>query len=183
MGLEKVIERIEEEGAEKITGILQDAERQAAEILRAAQKTLDALSLKRKQESEKQMETWRMQERSGMEIEAKKIRLNAEKDILNQTYQECLAALQSLPHEKMLSSLLKKVKEEMPEAAVIYSNKRDEGLVRSLSRLTHGGTMECLGGIVVENTDRTVKLDYQYETIAASVWDQYLKGIAEKALR
>lgn len=183
MGLEKVIERIEEEGAEKITGILQDAEQQATEILRTAQKTRDAMSLKRTHESEKQIETWRMQERSRMEIEAKKIRLNAEKDILNQTYQECLAALQSLPHEKILSFLLKKAKEEMPEAAVLYSNRRDEGLVRSLSRLTYEGNVECLGGIVVENKDKTLKVDYQYETIAASVWDHYLKEIAEQLLR
>ncbi len=41
------------------------------------------------------------QEASSVEIEAKKIRLNAEKDILTQTYQECLKALSTLPHEKI----------------------------------------------------------------------------------
>ena len=48
----------------------------------------------------------------------------------------------SLPHEKIISSLLKNVKEELPEAAYIYSNKRDEPLVRSLSTLSYGGSIE-----------------------------------------
>ncbi len=123
------------------------------------------------------------QEHSGVEIEQKKIRLIAEKDILQITYQECLAALQTLPHEKIISSLLQNMKKEMPESAVIYSNKRDESAVRSQTKLTYGGNLDCLGGIVVENTEKTMKLDYRYETIAATVWDQCLKEIAEKLFR
>ena len=111
------------------------------------------------------------------------IRLNTEKDILNITYQECLIALSSLSHEKVISSLLKSIKEELPEAAYIYSNKRDAPLVRSLSTFSYGGSIECLGGIVVENKDKTMKIDYRYEMIAETVWDRSLKEIAEKLFR
>jgi hypothetical protein len=44
MGLEKVIERIEKEGEDKITGILQDAEKQAALLLQNAQQRIDELN-------------------------------------------------------------------------------------------------------------------------------------------
>jgi vacuolar-type H+-ATPase subunit E/Vma4 len=33
---------------------------------------------------------------------------------------------------------------------------------------------------VVENKEKTMKLDYRYEMIAETVWDRSLKEIAEK---
>ena len=104
----KVIENIQKEGKEKVTSILQDAEKQAALILETKQKMIDEASVKKKLELEKQINLLKIQEESSVEIEVRKIRLNAEKDILLQTYQECLKTLPSLPHETIISSLTKK---------------------------------------------------------------------------
>jgi V/A-type H+-transporting ATPase subunit E len=183
MGLEKVIEKIQKEGTEKITVIINDAEKQAAQILQTKQKMLEELSTKKKQELEKQIESLKTQEASGIEIEVKKIRLNAEKDVLETTYKESLQALSALPHKKMISYLLKKIEKELPEAATIYSNKRDEPFVRSQASITYGGSIETLGGIIVENKEKTLQLDYRYETIADLVWDRSLKEIAEKLFK
>jgi V/A-type H+-transporting ATPase subunit E len=180
MGLEKVIEKIQREGKEKTTDILQDAEKQAAQILQAKQRTLDEVSAQKKKELEKQIQALKTQEASSVEIEIKKIKLNAQKDMLNQTYQECLNALSTLPHEKMISFLLKKVEKELPEAAYVYSNKRDELTVLSQTKIEYGGQIEALGGIIVENREKTLKVDLRYETVAAFVWDHSLKEIAEQ---
>jgi len=180
MGLEKVIENIQKEGKEKINSILHDAETQANQILQKKQKTIDEAAVKKKQELEKHIDLLKTQELSSGEIEVKKIRLNAEKDILTQTYQECLNALSALPHEKILSFLLKKAKQELPEAAFVYSNARDESIVRSLTTVSYAGTMDALGGIILENKDKTLKLDYRYEMIAEIVWERSLKEIAKK---
>jgi V/A-type H+-transporting ATPase subunit E len=180
MGLEKVIENIQKEGKEKITSILQDAEKQATQILQSKQKMIDEAVEKKRQELEKQITLLKTQEESSVEIEVKKIRLNAEKDILAQTYQECLQALSKLPHEQILSFILKKTKTELPEAAYVYSNTRDETLIRSLTNIPYGGTIDILGGIIVENKEKTLKIDYRYETIAELVWERSLKEIAKK---
>src|SRR5512136_1925552 len=126
MGLDNVIDNIQKEGKEKITHILQDEEKQAALILEAKQKTIAEASVKRKQELEKQIDVLKTQEESSIEIEIKKIRLNAEKDILSQTYQECLQTLSSLPHKTIISSFLKNISKDLPDAACIYSTIRDE---------------------------------------------------------
>jgi V/A-type H+-transporting ATPase subunit E len=180
MGLDKVIENIQKEGKEKVTHILQDAEKQAVLMLEAKQKMIDEASVKKKQELEKQIDVLKTQETSSVEIEVKKIRLNAEKDILSETYQECLKTLSSLPHETIISSLLKNAHKELPEAAYIYSNTRDEPIVRSLTKIPYGGSIDTLGGIIVENKEKTLKIDYRYETIAELVWERSLKGIAKK---
>ena len=179
MGLEKVIEQIEKDGEEKTRKLLQDTEKQAAQILHTMQRELEEKSVQKKQETEKQVTALQTQEKSAVEIEAKKIRLHAEKDILTSTYQQCLASLKSLPHETILSALVRNIQKEMPEAAVIYSNKRDEPVVRSLTTLRYGGAIECLGGVIAENTEKTLTVDFRYETIAADVWEHSLKEIAQ----
>jgi V/A-type H+-transporting ATPase subunit E len=183
MGLDKVIERIEKEGDEKAKSIIHDAENQVKDIIKKAKITINETSVRKKQELEKQNETLKTQEQSSIEIEAKKIRLNAQKEILDKVYQDCLNALLSLPHEKILTSFLKKVKEEMPGAMYIYSNKRDEPLVRTISNLTYVNNIDCIGGIVIENKDKTLEIDYRYETIAMMIWDRYLGEIADKLFR
>lgn len=180
MGLEKVIENIQKEGKEKIRSILQDAEKQAAQIIQTKQKNIDDTAQKKRTELEKQITLLKTQEESSVDIEVKKIRLNAEKDILTQTYQECLSALSGLPHEKILSSLLTKTKTELPEAAFVYSNTRDKHLIQSLTKIPYGGSIDTLGGIIVENKEKNLKLDYRYETIAERVWEHSLKEIAKK---
>ena len=179
MGLEKVIEQIEKDGEEKIRNLLSDAEKQAAQILLTTQKELEGKRVSKKQETEKQIQALQTQEKSAVEIEAKKIRLNAQKDILAAAYQQCLVSLQSLPHETILAALVRNIQREMPEAAVIYSNKRDETVVRSLSKLQYGGIIDCLGGVIAENADKTLTVDFRYETIAAAVWERSLKEIAQ----
>jgi V/A-type H+-transporting ATPase subunit E len=180
MGLEKVIEQIEKDGEEKTRSLLQDSEKQAAQVLQTMQRDLEEKGVQKKQETEKQIAALQTQEKSAVEIEAKKIRLNAEKDILASTYQQCLTSLESLPHETILAALVRTVQKEMPEAAVIYSNKRDEAVVRSLSTLRYSGVIECLGGVVAENSDKTLTVDLRYETIAATVWERSLKEIAKE---
>jgi V/A-type H+-transporting ATPase subunit E len=179
MGLEKVIEQIQQEGDEKIKNLLQEAERQAAHILETANKELEEQSVQRKQETQRQLLALKTQEKSATEIEAKKIRLTAEKDILTQTYQLCLASLASLPPGPLLTALVRNIQQELPEAAVIYSNARDEAAVRSLSTLRYGGTIDCLGGVVAENAEKTLTVDFRYERIAAVVWERFLKEIAQ----
>ncbi len=180
MGLEKVIDQIERDGEEKISSLLLDAEKQANQLLQKTRKEIEESQKQRTAEVERHITTLRAQEKSAVEIEAKKIQLNAKKDILAETYQRCLASLQSLPHEKILSALVKSLRNELPEAAVIYSNKRDEKSIRSLTNLAYGGSIECLGGLIAENKEKTMTVDFRYETIAAALWDHALKEIAEQ---
>jgi V/A-type H+-transporting ATPase subunit E len=180
MGLDKVIENIQKEGKEKVNEILHNAEIQAAQILQSKQQVIEETAVKKRQELEKYIEQLKAQELSSVEIDVKKIRLNAEKDVLTHTYQECLKALSTLPHDKILSILLKKASQEFPEAAFIYSNPRDESLVRSLTKISYAGTIDTIGGIILENQEKDLTLDYRYEIIAELVWEQSLKEIASK---
>lgn len=183
MGLEKVIDRITREGDEKIRTILLDAEKEAADLLHQTQTTMEKLLTTKRQETDLQIQMQKTQEFSSIEIEVKKIQLIAEKEILETTYRECLQALEELSHEQVLLALLKQIPKELPDAEVIYSNKRDERYILSKSSYKFAGTIDCIGGFIAENHDKTMKLDYRYEKLADMVWDHSLKEIAKKLFR
>jgi V/A-type H+/Na+-transporting ATPase subunit E len=183
MGLDKVINRVEHEGDETIKKLIADAEKQAEETLAKARQQANELISKRRAETDKHVKALRIQEENSLEIETKKIRLNAEKEALQAAFRYCLNALQEQPPEKILKDLLARAQRELPDATFVSSNNRDAPIVKALSKLTYSGTVDCLGGIIVENKDRSLKLDLRYETIATTVWDAHLKELADQLLR
>ena len=183
MGLESVIERIESEAKTEIKKIESEGESEAERIISEAQTNAEKFIASKAVENHRQIEILIAQERSGAELEVKKIRLSVEKEILEKTFAECLVSLTSLQHEKIIASLAEKIRREMPESSVIYSNKRDEKVARSLQGFTYGGTIDCIGGLVAENNDKTVRMDCRYETIAQNIWNSSLKEIAAVLLR
>lgn len=183
MGLDTVMTRVQKEGDQTIKTILADAEKQANETLAKAAHAADEFLAAKRVETDKAIKALRVQEENSLDIETKKIRLNAEKEILQAAYRHCLTALQEQSTEKILAALLAKAAKELPDAAYVSSNAHDAPTVRNLTKLTYAGTIPSLGGIVVENMDHTLKLDLRYETIAASLWDQHIKEIADLLLR
>jgi V/A-type H+/Na+-transporting ATPase subunit E len=183
MGLEQVLEKIQKEGERDILRIHQEGELQADEILAQMKKKIQDLTKLRRDETEKMIRNLHIQEQSISELEAKKIRLNAEKEVLDETYQQCLESLQKLPHEHLIKSLLSKAKKELPDALYISSNQRDETLIRSLTNFTYKNHVDCLGGFILENQDGSLRLDYRYETLARQVWNTNLKNIVNILFR
>lgn len=183
MGLDNVITRVEHEGDKTVKKLISEAETQAEATLQNARRHAEELLAKKKEETDRQIKTLKIQEENSLEIEKRKIRLNAEKEVLQAAFHSCLEALQKLPADTALRALLAKASRELPDAAYISTNTRDAPVVRSLSKLAYAGSIDCVGGIIVENKDRTMKLDLRYETIASTVWDAHLKEIADTLLR
>jgi len=183
MGLDNVITKVQHDGDETAKKLISDAETQAEKTLADARRHAEELLAKKKEETDRQIKALKIQEENSLEIEKKKIRLNAEKDVLQAAFRNCLTALQGLPRDKILMALLAKAGKELPDAAYVSANAKDAPVVRQLSKLQYAGTIDCQGGIIVENKDRTLKLDLRYETLAASVWDAHLKEVATLLLK
>jgi V/A-type H+-transporting ATPase subunit E len=62
----------------------------------------------------------------------------------------------------------------------VYCNEKDSGLVKIMSgHFKFAGTINCIGGIVVESLDKTITLDYRYETIIEEIWIDSMKKVSE----
>ncbi len=48
-----------------------------------------------------------------------------------------------------------------------------------MTRLAYMGETDCIGGLVIENDDGSIRLDFTYDRILDDVSDQSLKQISE----
>lgn len=180
MGLEKVVHDIEARARTHSDEIIKNAEHEARLILneaseRAAKAESDAIaSLK------KDFEQRRAHELAKAEIEAKKLVLNAQKEILVSVREKAKQQLEALPDDvnrKILDSLLQEAEKDLQKGHLFCSDK-DKGFLSAFKAFSYKGGAKG-GGILVENLDQTVRLDLRYPTLLEDVWDKNTGEIAK----
>jgi V/A-type H+-transporting ATPase subunit E len=180
MGLDIVVKDIQNGAQSEVSRIKAEADAKVAEIIneaRNAQKKMLGDSLAQTEEDIKNLH---QQLISSANLEVKRIRLNKRKDLLDQVYNKAYESIKSMPAskaEKLLSVLIDK---HEADGVRIYSAKNSEALVKKLSSLSYAGNIDdSIGGIVLENEDGTVRLDYTYDSILKNVYERSLKQISD----
>jgi len=177
MALEKVAEQVAAEGRAEARQIAEDAKAQAQAIVAEARAKAGELREQELIRARQQAARLRQRDLSAANLEAKKAKLNAEKEALAQVKASFLAALGEMPQarrEKVLAKLA--LKASFPGGRV-FASARDAEAVRRLSKLQYGGDIDCLGGMVTENEDGSVSLVYTFDTIGEDVWAQDSKRV------
>jgi V/A-type H+-transporting ATPase subunit E len=122
----------------------------------------------------------RRQELSSAELEAKKIVLNKRKDILNRTFEETLKELSTMD-QKEKSHLYKKIVadgKKVIHKPNVFIPKGEADLLAGLRGCESLTETEMGSGLILENEDGSVRLDYRFKTILESIWDRDMKNIS-----
>ena len=178
MGLDKVVEEVLSSGRERRDDILAEAKEEADGILAAARAELEDYTRSKEREARGRIERMRAQEQQGSELEVRRLELAMRRELLSlveTAARERLSALPRARNEALLRALLATAK--MPDGRV-HSNATDEPLVRALSALRYAGNVKCLGGVVVESSDGTVREDLTYDTLLRETNESSLGDIA-----
>ncbi|MFU8767560.1 MAG: V-type ATP synthase subunit E family protein, partial [Candidatus Methanoperedens sp.] len=61
----------------------------------------------------------------------------------------------------------------------VYSRSEDKAVVNKLTKLKYAGEIDCIGGVVIENEDGRVYLDFKYDTILKETSEQSLKQVSD----
>jgi V/A-type H+-transporting ATPase subunit E len=188
MGLEAVIQDIQEKGNKEVEAIRQETQAEVQKILKGAQEHVVELKITAEKEIQEHIQRMFSQEDSAANLIVKRQLLNAQKEVLDQVYGVTLRALSGLPatfHREVLAGLLHQAAKDVMEG-LVFVNKRDVPLVKelitedkTLSGFHYGGTAEIEGGILVETADKSVKLDLSYRTFLDRVWETGLKDAAD----
>lgn len=179
MGLETVVKDITDAAQKEaakvsdathndIESILNDAEKQSLKIKG------DAVA-----DAEERVAKMEVQELASAKLEIKRMQLNVRKEVLDTTFAQALDAISSLDEAKNNELLKELISRYSSNGTKIYSNKRDEAVVKQLAALEYAGNIDCIGGIVIENNDGTVKLDYTFDTICDGVFESALKQTSD----
>ncbi len=182
MGLENVIQDILDRGKRDSDAIIAQGTSEADATRMEAQRKVDAKRDARMKEVERASARMKQQEISSAHLDAKKVRLNAQKDLLDEVKLRAFKALGNLPQEKNFACLKALIAKAGREFSIgnIYCNEKDASFVKiSSTHFKFAGTINCIGGIVVESIDKTVTLDYRYETILEDLWTNSMKKVSD----
>lgn len=179
MGLEIVVKDIQDGAQAEVSRINADAEAKASEFINEARDTQKKMLGDNLAKVEDDLQKLNQQIISSANLEVKRIALNKRKELLDTVYNQTVEKIESLPaskNEELIKFLIDKYE---ADGAKIYSSKDSEEFIKKSSSLIYAGNIKSIGGIVLENEDGTIKLDYTYDLIVENVYERSLKPISD----
>lgn len=177
MGLEAVKEEIIRDARKQEESLLAEAREEANKLVEAAEKQAGEFKEKSELEAKRLMDVIKKQELASAELENKKMLLEAKKQIIDAVFAEAekkISELDSKKRGEYIKNLLEKAKSDI-EVAKAYCSKKDANLLKGVNTEVMG----ILGGLIAENKDGTVRVDYSFETILQNIKENELQNISK----
>jgi V/A-type H+-transporting ATPase subunit E len=180
MALDEVIGNITEGAQAQAKALIQEAEKDKASILQQAEEKVNAKRLAQQKELEVSLKRLKQQEISSAELEAKRIVLNAKKDVLDRSFQVALSSLLNMDEGnrgRMYRKILG-VGTTVIKSPVVYCPRGESKLISGMAGLGKVEEIDMEAGVILEDASGTVRLDYRFRVILESVWDKELKNVS-----
>jgi V/A-type H+-transporting ATPase subunit E len=179
MGLDKLVEDILRKGQEQAREIIRQGEAERDAQVGSAEGEIEESREKALRKTEARIAQLEKHELSSAELESRKILLSAQREVLEDLKERSLAELAAYPPDKrraLYAKLFATAKNVLGDCYV-YSNEADSAAIEPPPGITSEGIMDCVGGLVFESKDRSVRLDYRFETMLEEVWSQKMNEI------
>lgn len=177
MGLEAVKEEILNSAKERANSVIAEARKEAGRVAKEAEKKIEATREKNEAETKKLMDAIKRQELSSAEFENKKMLLEAKKQAIDDVFMGAKKKLEGLDDQKReayIKKLLEKVKSDI-EVGYVYCSKKDARFIKGHKAENIG----IIGGLMAENKDMTIRVDYSFETMLQGIKDSELQSISK----
>ena len=175
MGLEVVKEEIISSAKEQANSLLAEARKEANKIMKEAEKEVEVIKEKSEAETKKVIEIIKLQEISSAELENKKKILEAKKQVIEGVFSEAKNRVEKLDEKRReyyIKKLIEKVKSEL-EAAHMYCNKKDIKFLKGFE----AEHINIAGGLIAENKEKSIRVDYSFDTMLENIKDMELQNI------
>lgn len=175
MGLETVKDEIIRNANEQAKALVAEARSKASKIVKEAEKKIEELKEKSDAEVKKRTDIIKMQELASAELENKKMLLEAKKQLIDEVFAEVQKKVEKLDNKKRkeyIEKLLERAKKDI-EVKYVYCNKKDLKLLQDFNP----EAMDITGGLIAENEDKTVRVDYSFNTTLDSIKEKELQSI------
>jgi V/A-type H+-transporting ATPase subunit E len=188
MGLEAVVGDIRAKGQKEADAIREETKAEVNGILQTSQLKAEKIKLAVEESVTKQVQHIESQELSAANLVVKRERLNTQKALLDEVYQNALDSVLKLPdsfHREAIKSLLSDAKKQIPEG-IVHCNARDMKALKELIAQENlfkgysvGNEVDIEGGVMVESNDGSLQLDLSYRTFLNMVWETGLKDASD----
>lgn len=179
MGLENVVEDILKSARDEVSGIIAERDAEVTSIIEVSKRKGERITGELVASAEVEAGRISKQELSGANLEVRRMILNMRKEILDETYRQALKRIRELDNTSLLRSLINA--QSGGDATRVYSHQQDRPTVEQLctdQSINYAGDIDCIGGILLENDDGTVRLDYTFDTIMDEVNERSMKQVS-----
>ena len=176
MGLEAVKDEIIANAKEQKEALIAEAKKEAQRIMKEAESRVAEFKEKAETEAKKLIEMMKRQETASAELESKKLILEAKKEAVESVFNEARKRVEKLSgkqKEEHMNRLLEKAKKDI-EVTKVYCSKNDAKLVKGF-KAEHS---DIIGGLIAENADGTVRVDYSFDTLLQDIKENELQKIS-----
>ena len=177
MGLEAVKDEILRQTKEREIALTAEARKEGARIMREAQNAADELKEKSDLNTKRMLEHIKSQELAAGELEIKKMLLEAKRQIIENVFAEARKKIEHLDDKKreyLIKRLLERAHQEI-EARYFYCSHKDLKFLKPFNP----EIVDMLGGFMAENEERTIRVDYSFETMLQSVQEREMQNISK----
>lgn len=165
MALDTLIQRIKDDANREVSIIIEQAEAEAADILkRSKEQSLEIVTTFHEKAERNRL---RVQERifAAARREARMHMTNAKEDLITQCMDEIRNRLQNLPsknYQTYVSSLLKEASTSLHGLHLIGTRKEDRALAEQYG-LDYRGTCPGIGGVRLRSDDNAIELNLTFD--------------------
>lgn len=179
MSLEHVKQEIKDHAEEEARKIVAEAKERAKKEMESAHAAVDNFETETQATLQKELELMDRRYEAAMKLAAKKVSLEKRKQLLDETYEEAKEAIKNLQKAekiKLLSMLFDRAKKQ-GSVGKVYGAKQDLPLIKALNQQV--AEEAILGGLVVENKEGTIRIDYSFDAIIKELQEKKLQNVAE----
>ncbi len=182
MTMKKLADEISAAAKDEADAIIKKAEEEAAEIIAAAQSEADGII------SGNAAKASREASQLGMELVAsarqanQKMQLVARREELDLTYntlREQVGSASLKGRSAILKNLLGEAKVEGSKDMILRPTAIDRKALKDQASFKLGDDVEGLGGFTLESKDGSVSLDFRFDGMLESAWDDLLGQVSD----
>ncbi|MBI5389062.1 hypothetical protein HZB01_01645 [Candidatus Woesearchaeota archaeon] len=174
MGLSEVKEEILAAARKEAAKIVEEGKREVEVILSQEKDKIKVESAKQRDSTEKLVENMRRKEIAQANAEVQKAVMQKKRELINVVFEDAIASFEEPKRRKeMVEKLLKSASSQIA-VGTIFCSKNDVSYVKGYP--TKESSIR--GGIIAENKEGTVALDFSYETIFGAIKENHLAEIS-----
>jgi len=175
MGLEDVKNEIIEDAKQEKKQLLEDAQEEADEIISEGEEKADKIRTEAEEEVEEKKKALEQRTESNANMEAKKIKLEAKQNLIQDTFEEFRERLENLSEDEKRGFVQNAVENAGFKVGTIRGSKSFSGIVKDYD-------FEEVDeeGIVLISEDGERRVNYMYDKILEDFKQDYRKKVAER---
>ncbi|MGH7144663.1 MAG: V-type ATP synthase subunit E [Planctomycetota bacterium] len=179
MGLEAVIEKIQQQGNQESEAILVEAQKKAKAMLDEAQVQAQKEAVEAERALKLGFEREKGQSKAASEVAVHKEVLTARRSAFDQALAATLQALRDAPAETH-AKILRRLFAESPDAAAmakrpgsrVFGREADKPVLAELGILSVDTSRKDILGVLIESADGSQAFDLRLSTLVGELWSQ-----------